>query len=284
MTSDTLGLYARSVEDLELVAKVFQLTDDEEIPSSQFSLNGANVAFCKSPVWEKAGPGTRKAFDKAQELLKNVGAVVKEIELPEDFSRIKNWHANVLAGEGRASFLGRKSLWQIQLWKCGADEHCADYLIGKEKMNKSIVGHVENASNLSRKALLESYDGCARLRPVFDEIASEFDAVITPSVVDEAPVGIKSTGDAVSSSSSSAQDRVSLTENNTELLQYVDYSSSTMSQRSGICRRKWVANWFNCSWCSIHRSPCFACRESDWGPFREGRGLQVESVIDDLKL
>jgi hypothetical protein len=59
-------------------------------------------------------------------------------------------------------------------------------------------GHVENHTKLTRKAQLEAYDGCARLRPVWDEIASKYDAVLTPGVVDEAPVGIESTGDAVS--------------------------------------------------------------------------------------
>ena len=58
--------------------------------------------------------------------------------------------------------------------------------------------HVNNASKLSRKSQLEAYDGCARLRPVWDEIASRFDAVFTPSVPDEATVGIESTGDPVS--------------------------------------------------------------------------------------
>lgn len=61
-------------------------------------------------------------------------------------------------------------------------------------------GHVENHSNLTRKAQLEAYDGCARLRPVWDDIANQYDAMFTPSVADEAPVGIESTGDAVSSS------------------------------------------------------------------------------------
>ena len=60
-----------------------------------------------------------------------------------------------------------------------------------------LQGHVENHTELSRKAQLRAYDGCARLRPVWDEIASKHDAVITPSVVDEAPVGRASTGDAV---------------------------------------------------------------------------------------
>jgi Asp-tRNA(Asn)/Glu-tRNA(Gln) amidotransferase A subunit family amidase len=109
MTCDTLGLYARSVEDLELLAKVFELADDEPVPTTPFSLKGAKVAFCKSPAWSKAGPGMQNAFEKAQELLKKSGATVDELELPDDFTKIKEWHANVLAGEGRTSFLGRKS-------------------------------------------------------------------------------------------------------------------------------------------------------------------------------
>lgn len=74
----------------------------------------------------------------------------------------------------------------------------ADYLLAKDKMHPMLHGHVENSTNLSRKAQLEAYDGCARLRPVWDEIARKYDAVFTPSVVDEAPVGIERTGDAVS--------------------------------------------------------------------------------------
>ncbi|KAH8601239.1 amidase signature domain-containing protein [Bisporella sp. PMI_857] len=177
MTCDTLGLYARSSEDLELLASVFQLVDDEPVSTSPFGLKTAKIAFCKTHVWPKAGLGTKAAWAKAQDLLKEQGACVEDIDLPKDFDNITKWHANVLAGEGRASFLG-------------------NYLLAKEKMHPKITCHVENESKLTRKAQLEAYDGCARLRPVWDEIASQYDAVITPSVVDEAPVGIDHTGDA----------------------------------------------------------------------------------------
>ena len=76
----------------------------------------------------------------------------------------------------------------------------ADYLLAKDKMHPMLHEHVENHTTLTRKAQLEAYDGCARLRPAWDNIASQYDVVLTPSVVDEAPVGIESTGDAVSSS------------------------------------------------------------------------------------
>lgn len=70
--------------------------------------------------------------------------------------------------------------------------------MAKEKMHTMLHGHVENKTKLTRKGQLEAYDGVARLRPEWDAIASKYDAVITPSVVDEAPMGIDNTGDAVS--------------------------------------------------------------------------------------
>lgn len=109
MTCDTLGLYARSPEDLQLLASVFQLADDTPIPSNPFTLKGAKIAFCKTHIWEaKAKSGVISAWEKAQNLLREEGAEVEEIDLPEDFKKITKWHGNVLAGEGRTSFLGSK--------------------------------------------------------------------------------------------------------------------------------------------------------------------------------
>jgi len=106
MTCDTLGLYARSAADLELLSSVFQLADDEPVPSTPFSISGAKIAFVKTHVWPKAGPGLEKAWEKAKTLLEAKGAKVEEVELPEEFTSISKWHGNVLAGEGRTSFLG----------------------------------------------------------------------------------------------------------------------------------------------------------------------------------
>lgn len=73
-----------------------------------------------------------------------------------------------------------------------------DYLLAKDKLTQVGVDNVENKRNVSRKSLLESIDGSAALRPVWDELASKYDAVITPSAVDEAPRGLSRTGDPVS--------------------------------------------------------------------------------------
>jgi hypothetical protein len=133
-------------------------------------------------------------------------------------------------------------------------------------MNKNIVGHVENTTKLSRKAQLESYDGCARLRPVFDELASKYDAVITPSVVDEAPVGIANTGDAVSFAPFFLKGSVLTIR--AELLFHVDNPPGSLPQRPWIRWRQWYANWSYNGWSSVFRSSYPSCREGDWRAFR----------------
>lgn len=119
-------------------------------------------------------------MEKAKEILTAHGAEVSDVELPADqgFDKILNWHASVLAAEGKASFLGQ-------------------YRTNKGLLHEDIVGHVENKKNISRADQLEAYDNCAWLRPVFDSIAAKYDMIITPSVVDEAPKGLENTGDMV---------------------------------------------------------------------------------------
>ncbi|VUC30889.1 unnamed protein product [Clonostachys rosea] len=71
------------------------------------------------------------------------------------------------------------------------------YRISKEKLQPFIVDHVENSKQISRAAQLEALDGVAALRPIFDKIAAKYAAIITPSVIDQAPFGQEYTGSAV---------------------------------------------------------------------------------------
>ncbi len=52
-----------------------------------------------------------------------------------------------------------------------------------------------NSRGITKAALVAAYDAAAQCRIAFDEIASGFDAVLTPSARGEAPVGT-TTGDA----------------------------------------------------------------------------------------
>jgi Asp-tRNA(Asn)/Glu-tRNA(Gln) amidotransferase A subunit family amidase len=173
---DTLGLYARSVADLELLADTFAIHDDSP-PPTNFTVRGAKFALLKTMVWPDVGPGTSAALDKAVELLRAHGAEVEEISLPEELKELPAWHATVLNSDGRTAFL-------------------PEYTMTRGKLSEQLVGHVENSGKISRKAQLEAFDKIAAARPIVDEILSRYAAVLTPSVPDEAPLGIEKTGSA----------------------------------------------------------------------------------------
>ncbi|KAJ0139109.1 Glutamyl-tRNA(Gln) amidotransferase subunit A, partial [Colletotrichum tanaceti] len=184
---DTLGFFARTVEDLQLMADVFELQDDDDeddydddgpIPQTGFSVKGARFALLKTMVWPQAGPGTQSAMAKAAELLRAHGAEVEETELAADLQALPEWHATVLHSDGRPTFL---------------PEHRR---AAPGQLHGFLASHVENANGITRRAQLEAFDNIAAARPRVDRVLGGYDAVLAPSVVDEAPEGIASTGSA----------------------------------------------------------------------------------------
>jgi Asp-tRNA(Asn)/Glu-tRNA(Gln) amidotransferase A subunit family amidase len=174
LTLDTLGLFARSVEDLDLLANVFALADDAT-PEPDFQVKGAKFALLKTMVWPEAGPGTVNAIETAAKLLRDHGAEVEEIELPPEFDQMPHWHHIIFETEGRTTFL-------------------PEYVTAKDKLQPFIRDHVENKYKISRASQLEALDGVSALRPEIDKIASQYAAILTPSAIDEAPVGLEHTG------------------------------------------------------------------------------------------
>ena len=174
---DTLGWYAREVADLALLADVLGVRDDEPSPGPTFrGLSGARFALCQSPVWSQAGPGTRAALSRAAAILRAHGATIDELTLPPGFAAVPEWHRVLLHTDGRATFL-------------------PEHRVARGDLHESLAVYIDTPG-FSRREQLEAQDGIAALRPKFDELAASYDAVLTPSVVDEAPEGLGWTGEA----------------------------------------------------------------------------------------
>ncbi|KAM0342507.1 hypothetical protein ACHAPU_009481 [Fusarium lateritium] len=173
---DTVGMYARNVADLNLLADVFALEDDQP-PPADYIVQKGRFAVCKTMVWPEAGPGLVKAMDKAVELLRSSGATVDEIEFPEHLQELPQWHSIIFKTDGRTAFL-------------------PEYRVDKSRIANQLVGFVENDHKISRATQLKAFDEIAAARPVVDAMLAKYDAVLTPSVPDEAPRGIEWTGSA----------------------------------------------------------------------------------------
>jgi Asp-tRNA(Asn)/Glu-tRNA(Gln) amidotransferase A subunit family amidase len=160
LSLDTLGLFARSAEDLGLLTDVFALADRAAVPP--FALRGARIAACRSPAWDKSEPATRAAFARGIEILREADAQVEPLELPPAFSWLPDHHATVMAGEAEVTFL--------------TELHAQS-----ELLHEDIAAMAKNSKGLTKADLLGAYDAAAECRIAFDKIAADFDAILTPS-------------------------------------------------------------------------------------------------------
>lgn len=175
---DTCGFFARSMEDLQLIADVFAIRSD--VPPTTIPLGDLRVAFVKSPFWSEAGPGTIAAMNRAASILKRHGVNVTDVELPPDLSDaavLQQTQKTVLHVEAQSAFL-------------------MEYRMDKDrsKLDPKIRDLVENKANHTLKETVEATERYAAMRTSFDKFAVGFDAIITPSAPDIAPLGLDDMG------------------------------------------------------------------------------------------
>lgn len=169
---DTLGWFGRSVDDLVLLNNVL---DPQAETMPVVSRSSARIAICKSPVWSHAEAPTKQALEQCAHQLKQDGASIIDLVLPEEFNVLAEVQKLIMLSEGRASFL-------------------AQYREDKSKLHPNICAQVENSDGYTRKQLREAYDIAAHCRSLFDAIAADFDAVLTPSTPGPAPLYTQGSG------------------------------------------------------------------------------------------
>jgi len=112
----------------------------------------------------------RAAFAQAETILRDAGATVSTLDLPAPFDGLPAAHKTILFREGRTSFLNL-------------------YRAHKALLHEDFRHRVENRDGFTDQALVAAYDLAAQCRVSFDGIASDYDAVLTPSAPGEAPQG-----------------------------------------------------------------------------------------------
>ncbi|KAF5634696.1 amidase [Fusarium sp. NRRL 52700] len=173
---DTIGFFARSVEDLQLLVDVFGLRDDEapkDIPLDQIS-----VAVIKTPFWSSSGAGTHDAMDISSSVLERNGIKAEDVSFPAEVSDPKTLgriQDVIIQSEARVSLL-------------------PEYRLHKAELGYEVRDTVENKSNITQEELSEAYDEYAKMRAIINELAKKYDVILAPSAVDDAPVGLEDMG------------------------------------------------------------------------------------------
>lgn len=184
---DHVGVFARSVEDAALLAEQMMVFDDRDgdmhpLPrqnllgtACQEPLTPPRFAFVKTGAWEQAEPDVVEGFAELNDFL---GERVEEIELPALFDNTQVWHRCIMEADLAANLQ-------------------REYERGGDRVSQVLR---EMISRGNRTLALDYNSALARiptLNAILAEILLEYDAIITPAVMGEAPQGLESTGSPV---------------------------------------------------------------------------------------
>ena len=184
-TLDTLGLFARTLEDVALGAEAvvgFEERDPDSRPRARIPFEAVlaeepplppMLALVRTSRWERTQPETREAFSEVATLL---GDRLEEVELTQSEEAFE-WHRVIMEAEMAAS-LDRE-------WSQGRD-----------RLSPPLQSQLERGRQIRA---LEYQLARARARAFADGLVELFqqryDAILTPSAPGPAPRGLDSTGD-----------------------------------------------------------------------------------------
>ena len=163
---DTLGLFARSVEDLILLRAVETGTE-----AAAEILEVPRIGLLRTSAWDRAEPCTRFAVETSARLLAEAGADVIELGLPALFDEIEPHFAVVNGWEGARAL---------------ADE-IRDHLDAFNPHNRE---RVEFVKGLTEEDYRASQAALADARKRLAAIFADYDLFLTPALPGEAPVGL----------------------------------------------------------------------------------------------
>ncbi|MGB0684297.1 MAG: amidase [Magnetovibrionaceae bacterium] len=181
---DTVGVYARSLEDLAIAADAVMVHDSRD---SSMARTGRPLiaqtmmtepplpptfAFVRTPAWDQAEESTKDAF---RELCEVMGDRVQIIDLPGEMDDVLETHRRIMEPDIAVSY---------------ASEYGEDGEALSPKLNEII----RRGQGVPAVDYVRAKRDVIRYQAVLDQIFHQFDAILTPSAPGEAPEGLDTTG------------------------------------------------------------------------------------------
>ena len=185
-TLDTIGLFARSLDDIALLFETLSAAHATDPATWQpASLAFAptrddpaqvapRLAFVKTPVWGRADEATRSAFN---DLSARLGPQCEEVVLPEGMLQAWDWHKTVMEAEMAVSL-------------------DPEWHGGRDRLSPSLRSQLGRGRAILALDYQQALAGRVRLCADLAKLLAGFDAIITPATCGTAPP-FASTGDPV---------------------------------------------------------------------------------------
>jgi Asp-tRNA(Asn)/Glu-tRNA(Gln) amidotransferase A subunit family amidase len=170
---DTLGIICRSLDDVSLLRAALLVQPRRPVDRAS---NAPRIGFCRTPAWDHADGDTHALLERTASRLSAAGASVKDVApVPSD---ILDQQHRIFAFEA-------------------ARNYAYEYEVHGDKLSPSLRdGLLKPGRELPLSAYIEAIETAEAFRARLDDVFGEFDVLLAPSAVGEAPEGLHSTGDA----------------------------------------------------------------------------------------
>ena len=171
---DTLGLHARSLEDIELVAACLAGRPARALKAGP---DAPRIGVCRTPMWDAAAPETMAALEDAAARLGAAGAHVSEVVLAPEFAAIDAARELINAYE--------RSRLMAHEWT-----HHRDLL--SERLRAILT----QGYDMPYDDYIGAMELAGRCRHRIGESFAGLDVILAPAADGEAPPGLGATGNA----------------------------------------------------------------------------------------
>ena len=166
---DTVGGFARTVEDIELLLRV--LSDADPASPELVSERPRRIGLCRSEYWAEAGRGTAEALELAARAFRDSGVELFELELPEPCRGLNEVQQTIMAFEARLSY-------GVE-WR----DH-------RQLLSPKLAELLEQANAIPERTFEAALGRAAAARASIEPLFAEMDAILTPPAPGEAPAGM----------------------------------------------------------------------------------------------
>ena len=186
-TLDQIGVFSNTIEDAALISEQLfgydKLDPDTSLhPKQKLSIASKQkppmeplLAYIKLPFMNVLDDNTKEVFEELKDKLKGM---VDEIELPEGFNGIPSWHKIIMESDMARSF-------------------SIEYTKSKDKLSDTIIETIERGQKYTAVEYNDALSKIDAANSYFNQFFYDYDAILTPSAVGEAPKGLTSTGNPI---------------------------------------------------------------------------------------
>jgi Asp-tRNA(Asn)/Glu-tRNA(Gln) amidotransferase A subunit family amidase len=188
---DQIGVFSNSIEDAALISEQL-IGHDKQDPDTSLNPKPKLLEACqnkppmepvfayiKLPFIKELEEDAKEGFEDIKEEIKDkLKGKVDEVQLPDGFKGIPEWHKIIMESDMAISF-------------------SKEYKFSKNKLSVKIIEAIERGMKYTSMEYNDALSKIDAANTYFKQFFHDYDAILTPSATGEAPKGLDFTGNPI---------------------------------------------------------------------------------------